>query len=166
MGVGWIDNIYNNTGGMIEIKSVDARNNGNVIGPVGGGELDGGAFRKLHPRTHYSADWFAIPWYFQGKHYKAFKSATCPEVRFYASQIGTQNFIIFEDPKTGKNIARQSVPYQQDFHCTMRFDLDGVYIQVVNNHSFTAETAVFEVMKEGKWVADTAVAVAGIVMAA
>jgi len=152
-GVGWIDNIYNNTPNTWYVKSIDDRHNGNISGNGTSQELDGGSWATIKS-GHYSADWFGIPWYYQGKHYKVIKLHN-KEVKFYTSEIGDKNWIIFEDTVTGHQIARQEVPYGSDFHCNLRFEKTGIIIDVVNNNKFTAENARKEIYKEGKWVVET-----------
>ena len=161
MGTGWIDNIYNHTGSDVHLKSVDDRHNGALRGDGSHHELDGGGVKILKP-GHYSARWCGIPWYYKGRHYKEYGTHHS-RVKFYTSEVGDKNYITFEDPETGRTIARQEAPKGQDFHCNMRFENGGVCIDIVNNNSFSAENATFQILKEGKWVVGTGVEVAKLV---
>ncbi len=153
MGVGWIDDIFNNSSSTWRLKSVDDSHNGVL---QGGGEsisLDDGALHDLKPATHYAAEWCGIPWFYQGKHYKAFSHDGQNSVSFYTSEIGGQNWIIYQDAKTGRQVARQSAPFGSDFHCLMRFEENGVWIDIVNNNAFSGENALYQVFDEAKqWV--------------
>lgn len=72
---------------------------------------------------------------------------------FYASEIGPDNWIVYEELNTGRQIARQSVPKGSDFHCNLRFEEPGIFIDVVNNHAFSGENAADQIMSETKdWV--------------
>jgi hypothetical protein len=39
----------------------------------------------------------------------------------YTAEIGRENWIIYEEFRSGRQIARQSVPKRPDFHCNLRF---------------------------------------------
>lgn len=136
MSVGWIDNIYNNARSTWYLKSVDDRNNGALAGS-----------------TRYHADWCGIPWYFEGRHYKVISQDSKNGVLFYTSELKGRNWIVYEQLNTGRQIARQAVPTGSDFHCNMRFEPDGVFIDVVNNNQFSGEKAALQIMGEAKsWV--------------
>jgi hypothetical protein len=58
-----------------------------------------------------------------------------------------------EKLNTGRPIARQAVPTGSDFHCNLRFEVGGVFIDVVNNNAFSGENAAYQIMSETKeWV--------------
>ncbi len=155
MGIGWIDNIYNNTVQNWYLQSIDDRNNGELSG---GGypnfKLDDKQFHQLRPRTHYHADWCGIPWYYNGQHYKVFTiDRTKNAVSFFTSEVGDKNWIMFQDVINGQEILRQAVPKGSDFHCTMRFEDNGVYVDIVNNNAFSGENALYQIYNELKqWV--------------
>lgn len=154
MSVGWIDNIYNNSGTVWHLQSVDDRHNGALSGGGSQFTLDDGGYHALASGTHYKADWCGIPWYFEGRHYKVISQDQIHGVLFYTSQIGDAHWIIFEELNTGRQLARQAVPNGSDFHCTMRFESTGLFIDVVNNNAFSGENAVYQLMLETReWIA-------------
>lgn len=148
MAVGWIDNIYNNSQQIWYMKSVDDRHNGRLTAGSESFKLDDGAFHPLSPGIHYTADSCGIPWYYQGKHFKVISRNTTGGVRFYTSEIGDKNWIIYEEDGRGRELARQTVPKGSNFHCNLRFEDSGVFIDIVNNPEFSAENAVFQVLRE------------------
>jgi hypothetical protein len=153
MGIGWIDNVYNNTGSAWYLQSVDDRNNGELTNTRTKTKfkLDGGAFKKLDPSTHYAASWCGIPWYYNGRHYKAFSSSSSAKgMQFYTSELEGKNWIMYQDGATGRTVARQAAPKGSDFHCTMRVESDGVFIDIVNNNEFSGENALFQIYTEVK----------------
>ena len=153
MGVGWIDNIYNNSRSTWYLRSVDARHNGALSGGGQDFALDDGEFHPLAPGTHYKADWCAIPWYHKGDHFKAVSRDRREGVLFYTSEVDGGNWIVYEELHTGRQVARQAVPKGSDFHCTMRFEPGGVFMDVVNNNAFSGENALYQVLSEAKeWV--------------
>lgn len=139
MGVGWIDNIYNNTGTQWFLKSVDDRNNG-AIQPDGGAQftLDDKRFHTLSANHHFHASWCGIPWYYQGSHFKAFSVNQSANVQFYTSQVDGNNWIYYLDGPTGHILARQQAP-KIDFHCNLRFEDSGPVIDIVNDDGSTQE---------------------------
>ena len=157
MGVGWIDNIYNNTSSNWYLRSVDSRHNGELSEPSGGlfprkFTLDDGRFKLLKPRTRYSASWCGIPWYYQGRHFKVFSQNNQESggVKFYTSELENQNWIMYEEMRTGRQLARQAAPKGSDFHCNFRIENDGVFIDIVNNNAFSGENALFMIYTEAK----------------
>ncbi|MDQ1745405.1 MAG: hypothetical protein QOE23_3744 [Pseudonocardiales bacterium] len=140
MAVGWIDNIYNNTGTTWFLKSVDSSHNG-AIKPDGGTEftLDDGAFHDLSPNRHFHANWCGIPWYWQGSHFKAFSTDRNHNVQFYTSQVDGKNWIYFLDGITGNILARQEAPKSVDYHCNLRFEDSGPAIDIVNDDGATQD---------------------------
>ncbi|WP_339749585.1 hypothetical protein [uncultured Rubinisphaera sp.] len=148
-GVGWIDNIYNNTDETWYFRSVDSQNNGKV----GDQEMNGGGWITLKPNTKYHAEWCAIPWFYQGKHYKSFSLDKAKIVNFYTTENGGKNWIEFENDKTGETIARQQIP-DNDFHAKMIIDETGPRFELTNNQ-YSTENTLREVLKEGMWVAET-----------
>jgi hypothetical protein len=108
MGVGWIDNIYNNTDKEWCLKSVDDRHNGAIFRD---GrrlfELDDRKYHSLSPHTQFHAEWCGIPWYYQGKHYKAMSADQQSNVQFYTSEMDKKNNIIFLNGQTGEIIGRK-----------------------------------------------------------
>jgi len=140
MGVGWIDRIYNNTDQAWSLKSIDSSHNGAISGGGGNFALDDGQMHSLVPRTFYRADWCGIPWYYQGKHYKAFTDSNGQKsIAFYQSQVGGTNWIIFEEEDTGRQIGRTQVDKSVDYHCVMRFEPTGVFLDVVNDDGSTRD---------------------------
>ena len=153
MGVGWIDKVFNNTGSNWYLKSVDSQNNGALSGGGGNFTLDDGNFHQLNSRTPYSTNWCGIPWYASGKHFKVFSKSKTGGVAFYTSEIEGKNWIVYEDVNTGRQIARQSAPKGSDFHCNMRFEENGVFIDIINNNEFSGENAAYYIYNESKeWV--------------
>src|SRR5438105_2494098 len=103
MGIGWIDNIWNDLDTDIQFRSVDDRNNG-ALGGANGNHftLDDRGYHPLKAHMYYHASWCGIPWYYNGEHTK--RLATNPgvsEVQFYTSQMEGANWIVFEDAVTG-----------------------------------------------------------------
>jgi hypothetical protein len=153
MAVGWIDNVFNNTDTTWFLKSVDDRNNGVLKSGSASLQLDDAQFHEIKPKTQYGADWCGIPWYFQGKHYKALSRDQKSGIAFFTSEIGAENWIIYNDIATGRPIARQSAPKGSDFHCNLRFEDEGIFLDIVNNNAFSGENAVYQVYSETKeWV--------------
>jgi hypothetical protein len=167
MAVGWIDNLYNNTARPWYLRSVDDRHNGVLVSAGGRLVLDDGRFHEVAAHTHYAADWCGIPWYFQGKHFKVLSRSGQGGARFFTSEVGAENWLVFEDSGTGRGIGRQSVPKGSDFHCNLRIEDNGVFFDVVNNHAFSAENAVSQIYSEAKeWVGMAMPAIAAAISAA
>jgi hypothetical protein len=153
MAVGWIDNIFNNTNTTWYLKSVDDRHNGALEAGGARFTLDDQTFHAVKPRTHYRTDWCGIPWYYQGKHFKALSKDQKTGVLFYTSEMGGGNWIVYEEIGTGRQLARQAAPQGSDFHCNLRFEEAGVYIDIINNNAFSGENAIYQVCSETKeWV--------------
>jgi hypothetical protein len=138
MGVGWIDNIYNNTGSQWFLKSVDSSHNG-AIQPDSGASftLDDGNFHGFTPQ-HFHANWCGIPWYYQGSHFKAFSTNRMDNVQFYTSYVDSKNWIYYLDGLNGHILARQEAP-KVDFHCNLRFEDSGPVLDIVNDDGSTQE---------------------------
>lgn len=152
MGVGWIDNIFNNTDRHWFFQSVDDRNNGALSGGSSNFTLDDRAYHKLSPHTHYTADWCGIPWYYSGKHYKVISPDEHDGVKFYTSQNGAKNCIVYEELQTGRQRILQHVP-GGDFHCNLRIENEGFFIDVVNNHEFSSDNALYLILgKTEEWL--------------
>ncbi len=153
MSVGWIDNIYNNGRTIWYLKSVDDRNNGALAANGTNFTLDDHEYHALAGESHFHANWCGIPWYFEGKHFKVISRDRQKGVLFYTSEIEGQNWIVYEELNTGRQIARQAVPTGSDFHCNLRFEADGIFIDVVNNNAFSGENAAHQILSETKeWV--------------
>lgn len=153
MSVGWIDNIYNNSSSIWYLKSVDDRYNGALEGGGTNFTLDDKNFHDLKPKSHYKADWCGIPWYYQGKHFKVITKDQKSGVLFYTSEISDKNWIVYEQLNTGRQIARQAAPKGSDFHCNLRYEDAGVFIDIINNNLFSGEYALYQIYSETKeWV--------------
>jgi hypothetical protein len=153
MAIGWIDNVFNNTNTPWFLKSVDDRNNGALKSDSASFQLDDTLFHEIKPKTQYGADWCGIPWYFQGKHYKALSKDQQSGIIFFTSEIGNENWIVYNEIGTGRSVARQSAPKGSDFHCSLRFEDEGIFLDIVNNNAFSGENAVYQVYSEAKeWV--------------
>jgi hypothetical protein len=153
MGIGWIDNIYNNSGTSWYFRSVDARHNGALEGAGTKFKLDDAEFHILKPKTHYTADWCGIPWYHNGKHYKVLSKDKESGVLFYTSESEGKNWIKYQDLKGGHQLARQAAPKGSDFHCNLRLEDAGIVIDIVNNNAFSGENALYQMYSETKeWV--------------
>jgi hypothetical protein len=165
MGVGWIDNIYNNTGSDWFLRSVDSSHNG-AIQPDGGSQftLDDGNFHTLSSNRHFHANWCGIPWYYQGSHFKAFSMNQADSVQFYTSQVDGNNWIYYLDGHTGHILARQQAP-KVDFHCNLRFEDSGPAIDIVNDDGSTQEVLA-QLYTELKAWATIAASVLGSVLKA
>ncbi len=153
MGIGWIDRVYNNSGTSWYLKSVDDRHNGKLKGAGTSFKLDDAKFHVLKPRTSYTADWCGIPWYYNGKHYKAISKGENSGVLFYTSENEGSNWIVYEELNKGRRLARQKAPKRSDFHCNLRFEDTGFFIDIVNNNAFSGENALYQIYSETKgWV--------------
>lgn len=153
MGIGWIDNIYNNSSSRWHLKSKQDGHNGAIQGSASNFILDDGQFHAIESRQAYRADWCGIPWYYQGKHYKVISRNQKRGVLFYTSEIGPDNWIMYEELGTGRVLAKQKAPKGSDFHCNLRFEEEGAYIDIVNNNAFSGENAVFLIYNEYRqWV--------------
>jgi hypothetical protein len=150
MAIGWIDRICNNSGSSWYLKSVDDRHNGALKGGGASFTLDDANFHVLNHHTQYTADWCGIPWYYQGKHFKVLSKDQKRGVLFYISEIGADNWIIYEELNTGRQLARQAAPKGSDFHCNLRFEDTGVFIDIVNNNAFSGENALYQIYSEIK----------------
>lgn len=140
MGIGWVDTVYNNSDKIIKIRSIDECHNGTLKNKNDGNDhfdLHDGDFHELKPQSKYTAEWFGIPWYCQGKHFKTY-TADCT-INFYMSNIGRQSYIRFVKDSNGQELVRIKVPSGCNFNCNMRFENDGVWIDIVHNHSFSTE---------------------------
>jgi hypothetical protein len=153
MSVGWIDNIYNNTAAAWYLKSVDDVHNGALSSSSGNFTLDDKNFHEIKANTHYHADWCGIPWYFNGIHYKVISKDTISGALFYTSLIGDKNCIVYEELNTGRQVILQAAPKDSDFHCNLRIEENGIFIDVVNNNAFSGENAIFLIVgKSEEWL--------------
>lgn len=163
MGVGWIDDIYVNTDHDWYISSVDDRNNGKLTHNQETIELDGGQVHAIKGDTHYHAEWCGIPWYYQGKHYKTFSKDNVKTVQYYTTEVEGGNYILYIDKDSGREIARQSVPDDGDYHCKLRFEADGIYIDVVNDPKFQPQ---YYFLQNGDWIPTAIETIAKLLLAA
>jgi hypothetical protein len=150
MGVGYINDIYNNTDKTWYFASIDKQHNGRLTNASNSSDtfvLDDHAFHALPPHTHYRGAWCGIPWYSHGEHYKQISSNRANVVNFYTTQIGQNNWIYFEENGTGRIVGRQSVPINTEFHCNMVIGNDGIRIDVVNNPQFSGEMAAYYILR-------------------
>jgi hypothetical protein len=148
MAVGWIDTMYNNTAARWNLASVDSMHNGSFrdtdsegrpIGPVLF-TLDDGQLHGIADNRRYHADWCGIPWYWQGNHYKIITDTNgTKQVQFFQSQEGSSNWVFFQELESGRNIARIEVPKNVDYHCNLRFESDGIFLDVRNDDGSTAD---------------------------
>lgn len=152
MGVGWIDNVYNNTDKQWYLKSLDDSHNG-AISRDGRQlfTLDDHAYHGLSAHTQFHADWCGIPWYYQGRHYKAMSSDQQRNVQFYTSDVEGKNWIYYLDGLTGNIIGRQQAP-RVDFRCNLRFETTGNFIDIVNDSGNVQETVAFLYNEFKQWV--------------
>lgn len=171
MGVGWIDNIYNNTQTTWYIKSIDDHHNGVISNGSTDFTLDNGQYHPLQKDSHYSAKWCGIPWYFEGTHYKVISQNQKSGVLFYTTEREGRNWIRYEEINetgrpTGRLVALQSVPKDSDFHCKLRFEASGIFIDVINNNELTAENVLYKIMTKAEtWVEATAPIIAAKIQA-
>ncbi len=154
MGLGLIDTVYNNSDKIVKIRSKDDNNNGVVVNANNASDsfnLDDGQFHELQPHTKYCTERFGIPWYTGGKWYKTYSADYT--INFFHSQLGEYDYIMFVNEANGKVLMRQCVPTQCDeFHCIMRFENDGVWIDVVHSNTAMHVDLVREVLSEsGEW---------------
>lgn len=173
MPIGWIDSIYNNTDQEIRIKSEDDGHNGVVRGGGTQFALDDRQYHTFAPRTGYIADWFGIPWYWRGIHYKAVTVNENNEVRFFQSFIDGRNWVIYQNGNTGAQVGRQEVARSVDYRCTLRFEIDPadqggaplIFLDVVNDDGST-EQAIVAVRNEVQaWIETTKGILAEVVKA-
>jgi hypothetical protein len=129
--------------------------------------VDDRKYHALPGNTHFHADWCGIPWYFEDKHFKVISRDRQKGVLFYTSEIERHNWIVYEELNTGHQIARQAVPTGSDFHCNLRFEAGGVFIDVVNNNAFSGENAAYQIKSETKaWVTALAPIIGAAIQAA
>jgi len=152
MGVGWIDRIYNNTDLEWQLKSVDDRHNG-AISRDGRRlfTLDDRNFHALSPQSRFTAEWCGIPWYYNGQHFKAISTDQQRNVEFFTSDVAGKNWIYYKDGLTGRDIGRQEAP-RVDFHCWLRFENDGNYIDILNDAGLVQETLTYILNEARQWV--------------
>lgn len=163
MGVGWIDNIYNNSSSKWYLKSKSDRHNGAIQGSGSSFLLDDAQFHAIESGQAYKPEWCGIPWYYQGKHYKVISKDQKRGVLFYTSEIGPDNWIMYEELGTGRVIAKQKAPKGADFHCNLRFENNGFYIDIVKNNEFSGENALFLIYQDRQWMHSTAPVVGEII---
>jgi len=161
MGVGWIDDIYNNTGSSWYLSSADSSHNGSLTGGGDTFTLDDRNYHEPKGNTHYHASWCGLPWYYQGLHYKAFSSDRLNSVQFFASEVDGNNWIYYTDGRHGNTLARQQIP-KIDFHCRLRFEDDGPYIDVVNDDGSTQDVIAFVYTEVKAWTQIMATVLAGL----
>ncbi len=166
MGSGWIDTVYNNSDKVVKIRSRDNEHNGTMVNennPLENFDLADGQFHELKPHTKYWTDWLAIPWYYRGKRYKSYSADNT--INFFNSQIGSHDYVMFVNDANGKMLMRQRVPTDCDFYCTMRFENDGVWIDIVNHDSTLDVEFVREMCESGNWVKNDPLDAANVVSA-
>ncbi len=166
MSTGWIDTVYNNSDKIVKIGSKDQAHNGMMVkesNPSDNFELDDDQSHELQPHTKYCTEWFGIRWYHTGKHYKTYSADYT--VDFFQFQMGRFDYMMFVNGSNGKVLIRQRVPSEcDDFYCIMRFENDGVWIDIVHSSSAVDLDLVREVLNEsGEWVkASTSVAMKAV----
>jgi len=154
MGVGWIDRIYNNTGLEWQMQSIDSRNNGAIRSWPENKQLFDLHDQKFHilsPAAEFRGDWCGIPWYYNGKHYKSLTADQEHFVQIFTSHVEGRNWIYFVDGKTGRDIGRQTAP-DVDFHCYLRFEDSGIFIDIKNDDGTTADVLAFLYDETKYWV--------------
>lgn len=145
MGVGYVEEVWNNGPGDIYVRSVDTIHNGDWTVDGTFVNLDGGDWHKM-PKGNFNMRYFGIPWYDNGKKYKEFKADPDSDegVRIYQTeQEGETNVIMWVNIKTGRTIAKQSVPASGGYKMKMCVDADGgggFYLEVVNSQWSTYKT--------------------------
>ena len=166
MGVGWIDRIYNNTDLQWLFQSIDDRHNGAIKNSLTGAQftLDDRQFHALNPRTRFTAEWCGIPWYYNGQHFKTMSTDGSRTAEFFTSDVEGKNWIYFKDGQTGRDIGRQQAP-RVDFHCWLRFENDGNYIDILNDAGLVQETIAYVLNEARQWVTALAPILAAMVKA-
>ena len=111
MGVGWIDQIYNNSAQTWYIVPVDDINNGLLWYAETNTTMDlqDGGPHPLNPRATYFAQWCGIPWY-NGLHCKQLQRNVSPQggfATFFALADDNANYIHWENGITGVTLVRQ-----------------------------------------------------------
>jgi len=140
MAIGWGNRIFNNSDKTLYVRSVDKKHNGNILAS-NKLHLDGGGWVGVPPGS-YDLEWFAIPWYSSGHHYKEFSFETNRQsgIHIYQSLLEGKNYIMYEEIKTGKTLVKQEVPKKEDYRFKVLVDKEGAtLIEVVSsNESFGA----------------------------
>ncbi len=154
MGTGWIDAVYNNSDKVVMIRSKDDHHNGVLVTENNLSsdaiKLVDNRFHKLQPHTRYSAECFEIPRYMPGKHYKTYHAHFT--INFFHSQLGIFDFIMFVNEFNGKVLMRQFVPRDCDFHCIMRIENTGVWIDIIDSNPPTPANYTCQAKNElGQW---------------
>ena len=107
-----------------------------------------GSRKALDPNTKYTAAWCGIPWFANGTLFKAvsLNPFSFPDgqiqpkhTQFVTSELGGVNYIEYMDGLTGRQGARLTAPKGVDFHCNLRFEEEGPYIDILNDDGTTAE---------------------------
>jgi len=130
MAVGFIEDLYNNSGKQLYVQSHDKMHNGNINGK----NLDGGAWVEA-PTGHSKLTWFGIPWFNDGNNYKLFSFDKKNGVKIYQSDTGGNNWIYYENMVTGKTLLKQDVNFDEGatYHSKLTVDATGGWvIEVVN----------------------------------
>lgn len=163
---GWIDRIYNNTNRDWYIKSVDDRFNGKLKEHGGGEviELDGGQWHRLKKNTRYNCEWCAIPWYWEGKHYKLLSGVASKAhyVECFTSSVEGKNWVYYMDA-TGDEVARQKAPNNDAFRLWLRIDDEKCLFYIVNDTGGIIDTLIQLHTELNKWIDATLDRVAKIV---
>ena len=153
MGVGFIENIWNNSEKTWYIKSVDKRNNGKIGGKI---ELDGGEWHEI-PKGHQECDYLGVPWVSEDGHYKALSCDPKKEkgVRLYQKYEDGKNYIVYSDLKSPyQEVARQEVPetgYQADLRFLANNSEQAFEIEVTNEQYSNLEFYT-QVLEGVNWV--------------
>jgi hypothetical protein len=156
----WIDKVYNNSQSVWYLTSVDEKHNGGlyqngrkVI------ELDGGQPHAITPGT-YEASWCGVPWSDDQNHYKCVSRNGSGSNLFMAQQDG-KNWVLFLNAKTGRFVARVEVSPSADSHVNLRFEDDGVYLDVIDAPD---SSGLLEVLQAGgPWVGAAAAVIAAAI---
>jgi hypothetical protein len=166
-GVGWIDSIYNNTARQFKMRSVDSEHNGAISNDRGEKfALDDQKWHAFAANNRWHADWCGISWYFRDLHYKELSINDKTSFRFYQSQVDGKNWVIFRDGPTDHPIGRQEVPKTADYHCVLRVENNGIFLDVVNDDGTTQEVLA-EIYDQTKyWVHESLGALGTVLMAA
>tara|TARA_B100000676_G_C18046051_1_gene828037 strand:+ start:730 stop:1260 length:531 start_codon:yes stop_codon:yes gene_type:complete len=162
MAIGWIDKVLNKTDKLWYIKSKNDINNGIVESAHLKLQLDDCRFHVLDPRTTYEGEWCGIPLDAKGLHYKEFATNKQSGIALYVMQTKQGAWVEFKSTRTEKILARQDLPLGKEFHCHIRIETNGFYVDILNaTGDVISHASTYRYNEENQsWVPDTIDAVA------